>query len=103
MAYVYIPDRNYLNHPAHSSTMLAILGVKHTPPQGMDAFYVHAIRVCDNGERFGVQVKLWVRPLAAKPEGETRRMFQGLRVRAECPLCHREVAAGRLAQHRCTK
>lgn len=42
-------------------------------------------------------IEVWAEPLVPNPW--VKRNFQGLRVRAKCPVCGKEVALGRLAQH----
>lgn len=63
----------------HSHTLLAHLGLSHTPVQGMDPVEVEGVFV-------------WAEPLVAGAPFK-------LRMRACCPHCARAVPAGRLFQH----
>ena len=80
-----INSPRYPHYAASSHDILAMLGVKKLPPEGMPERLIEGIRV-------------YVRPLIPRPG--VRRNFQGLRVRAICQ-CGRDVAVGRLHQHRC--
>jgi len=63
----------------HSHTLLNLLGLRHTPERGMSRVLVEGVTV-------------WADPLFP---GSSFR----LRMRAECPACGEEMAAGRLFQH----
>jgi hypothetical protein len=70
---------NGRNRQIHTHELREILGISHTPAEGLAPREV-------NG------VKIWAVPLV--PGGT----FQ-LRMRCECPTCGKQMAAGRYAQH----
>jgi hypothetical protein len=77
----YLPRPDYPRWPAHSGHVKALLGLDANAPlpaDGMPERVVHGIAI-------------WVAPLV-------KGRF-ALRVRARCPVCGTEVAAGRLYQH----
>lgn len=67
-----------------SYRVLRALGYRRAPVDG-----------APNADVFGVSV--YIRPLA--PVNPSRHRRNAHRVRALCPLCGRDVSAGRLSQH----
>jgi hypothetical protein len=79
--------RDAKNWPAQSSLVKRLLGLgvnQPLPKEGMPPRLIQG-------------VKVWVVPLVERPH--LRRNFAGLRVRCSCPVCGKEFALGRLAQH----
>jgi hypothetical protein len=77
--------RGWRGFNAHSHEMLAFLGVRKLPVEGMDWREIQGVRVC-------------VRPLVKRIDGKKSSTH---RVIAECPNCHKLLSAGRLHQHVC--
>lgn len=65
---------------AQRKVVLGIGALHHLPAEGAPFVIVHGI-------------KLWCEPKGLVPT------YKRQRVRALCPVCHREFAAGNLAQH----
>jgi hypothetical protein len=86
MAKYRIRSDRYPQYPADAHDVLRFLGFRSAPTAGHPPTQIQGITV-------------YVRPLVPNPA--KRRNFTGLRVRAICPGCARDLAAGRLAQHEC--
>ena len=86
MANYRIASTRYPAYPADASDVLRQLGLRSAPLDGHPPTQIQGVTV-------------YVRPLVPNPAA--RRNFTGLRVRAICPGCARDLAAGRIAQHVC--
>lgn len=86
MAHYRIADSRYPHYPASAHDVLRQLGLRIVPLAGLPPVTLQGITV-------------YIRPLIPNPA--LRRNFTGLRVRAICPGCARDLAAGRIAQHVC--
>ena len=84
--YLAARDATIYRYPAHSSTMLELLGLPpkaKLPKDGMNAVMIQGVEV-------------WITPLDI---ARAKKQFH--RVRCECPICGEEMSAGRLNQHIC--
>ena len=97
----------YPGRHVHSSTMRELLGLDHTaklPREGMPVRMVELTGHPLNGEP--LFAKVWVNPLPERDVG-VRNQWGRLvkrsthRVSCECPLCGKQMSAGRLFQHTC--
>jgi hypothetical protein len=77
--------RGSRGYNAHSHELLAMLGVKKLPPEGMEMRTIQGIRV-------------YVEPLVKRADGKKTSVH---RVIAQCPQCFKVMSAGRMHQHVC--
>ena len=81
-----LPNPTWPGHNAWSDQVKALLGLG--PKQKLPVAGLPPQRVAG--------IAVWVEPLS---ESSRRRRVH--RVKAQCPVCHLVLSAGRLGQHRC--
>lgn len=90
-------------YPRQNHDMLALLGFKKLPDEGMAPFEVVGVKNFKRGHlnAEAVNITVWITPHDRSAEKRSMNGSRPHRFRCTCPGCGREFSVGRLALHVC--